>query len=443
MQNLACYSLETKIEPAVGERRMLEIDKIVDSWLISKGADNPRLEGGSFESKSGDGVGQFSRRSMESPVGNLREIELIETAHNGAMFSTTMQIAHHSGDLAIYSSLSATPGAAIVAPMRLYPRCPGVLRTLIEEFKDWKFNEQPIPLSMPFDATNEDTATQLCYAIKDRQRRFPIVVISVDEDEVVWQDLPSKLAFHLVGLADVAFVDAESSWILTDRLGKQNSCYLGAVRLYWPGASQDGGLWSVTWTSPRLASFGEDEPGMNRFLSTMRQLVMSAAALTMSSPKMVREIQQEVARQRLKNLEKDAFERELNSIVEENSRLAEELEAANRKIAGLQWKLQAMENRPEASNQVVDSSEDDEGEANTHVSPKNGELRYYKKIGSGGGVDTLVVTKACNHKASSWRPAFKADQAEKGIMKLEDRSDWQSIAHCSACTGGGRWRVQW
>jgi hypothetical protein len=72
-----------------------------------------------------------------------------------------------------------------------------------------------------------------------------------------------------------------------------------------------------------------------------------------------------------------------------------------------------------------------------------GETRYYKKIGSGGGVDALVKTKQCNHKSSDWTSAFKGDQAEKGLLKLEGRNDWKSIAHCSACTGGGRWRVNW
>ncbi len=373
----------------------------------------------------------------------MREIELIETAHTGAMFTTTVQVASHAGSLAILASLSATPGSTAVAPMRLYPRCPGIIRALIEAYSDWSFGGQPVPLAIPFDATSEKHAIQLCDAILSKSRRLPLLVVSNDSDEIVWKDLSARLAYHLVGLADVAFVDAESSWVLTDKLGKQDSCYLGAVRLYWPGVQKDEGLWGTTWTASRLLAFGEDEAGMNRFLSMIRQVVMSAAALAIETPKAIREVLHEASRQRLKALEVGAHEQELTTIIDENARLSSDLEEARRTIANLNWKLQILESRNESENPVTEDDPETRDDSVGHFPPEKGELRFYKKIGSGGGVDTLVVTKACNHKSSSWKSAFKGDKAEKGLLKLEGSSDWQSIAHCGACTGGGRWRVQW
>ena len=74
--------------------------------------------------------------------------------------------------------------------------------------------------------------------------------------------------------------------------------------------------------------------------------------------------------------------------------------------------------------------------------PKKGELRFYKKVSSGGGRDKVVQVQGCRHR--SWQPAKKADQAKKGIAHLEGgRSDWKTLQHCGSCEGGGMWRVQW
>lgn len=73
--------------------------------------------------------------------------------------------------------------------------------------------------------------------------------------------------------------------------------------------------------------------------------------------------------------------------------------------------------------------------------PKKGEVRFYKKLGSGGGRDKLVRVNGCRHR--SWQPAKKADQAKKGIARLEDRDDWKTLQHCGSCCGGGMWRVEW
>jgi hypothetical protein len=268
------------------------------------------------------------------------------------------------------------------------------------------------------------------------------VVVSVDPDEQIWPDLPAKAAEQLIGLADVAFVDAESSWILTDEFGPRDSCFLGSVRLYWPVRRSDGSHEGITWTAPRLTSFGDDEAGMNRFLAVLRRTVMSTAALTMLQPSSFREVLRAAARERLDAISEPQRHEEL---LAQNERLAADLEDARRTIERLQWKLNASTyaQRDEANDaedgnppSAVDGEE-------LATPPVPGETRYYKKIGSGGGIDSMVKTKKCNHKSSNWTSAFKGDHAEKGLLKLEGRNNWKSIAHCSACTGGGRWRVNW
>ncbi|WP_196248100.1 hypothetical protein, partial [Ralstonia solanacearum] len=399
---------------------------------------------GDFRSKTGDGTGQFARRSVETKIGAAREVELIETAHTGAIFTTTLQVAQTGNTVSIFTSLAATPGASVVAPVKVDPRCPWIIRTLVEGFSDWRFGGQDVPVGRAFDATNSSGVKDLCNALHSNSRKLPLVVVSVDKDEQIWTDLHIKAAKHLIGLADVAYVDAESSWQLTDELGTLDSCYLGAVRLYWPLLRSDGSYESIVWLPARLASFGAGNIGRNRFLSVLRKTVMSTAALTMVQPSSFREIQNAATKERLQALHGAAQDRELDSIVEENAKLSAELEEAKQTIANLQWKVATI-----ACAQRTDTTANDEcGDASSTDNtnrrpPQPGDTRYYKKIGSGGGVDTLVETRPCQHKSSSWKPAFKGDQAEKGLLKLEGRDDWQSIAHCSACTGGGRWRVRW
>lgn len=442
MQSLAAYSFEATITDTA--QRLRQIDELIDKWLINKGAEDPRASDGNFESKTGDGEGQFARRSAATTIGSTREVELIETTNTGAMFTTTLQVAQAGSIVSVFASLAATPGASLVAPIKLYPRCPLIIRALINDFSDWRFAGQTVPVGLAFDATSSSAVEDLCDALRSSNRKLPLVVVSVDRDELVWTDLHTKAAEQLIGLADVAYVDAESSWLLTDELGPQDSCYLGAVRLYWPLQRSDGSYEGITWVAPRLVLFGEGDTGRNRFLAVLRRTVMSTAALTMVQPSSFREIQRTATKERLQALEGGALDQQLSSIVEENAKLSADLEEARLTIDSLKWKVAAAA-YSERSDVAANDGGADEPIADDTIRkpPQKGETRFYKKIGSGGGVDSLVQTGACAHKSSNWKPAFKGDQAEKGLLKLEERDDWQSIAHCSACTGGGRWRVHW
>ncbi|WP_197339866.1 hypothetical protein [Ralstonia solanacearum] len=443
MQSLAAYSFEATVPDT--ELRLQQIDSLIDDWLLTnKGADDPHAANGNFESLTGDGTGAFERKKFTAKRGVATEVVLLETAHTGATFTTTIQVACAGDTVSVFVSLSATPGSSLVAPIKLYPRCPAVVRKIIEKFNDWRFAGQDLPFGQAFDATQAQGVKDLCNAIRSSSRRLPLIVVSIDRDEQVWHDLHTRTAEHLVGLADVAFVDADSSWSLTDELGPRDSCYLGAVRLYWPLRRADGSYEGVTWVAQRLAALGIDDQGRNRFLSVLRRMVMSTAALTMLQPNIFREIQNAATKERLQALEGRARDAELDSIIDENAKLSKELEESKATISTLQWKLAAISYSRQENHVASDDDVENSGlETSIRKSPEPGETRYYKKIGSGGGVDTLVQTNACQHNSGNWKPAFKGDQAEKGLLKLEGRDDWQSLAHCSACTGGGRWRVHW
>ncbi len=72
------------------------------------------------------------------------------------------------------------------------------------------------------------------------------------DDEELLPELCEKLAYELEGLAHVYSIDEEASWELSSELGKLNSCYLGAVRLYWPKTAGSERLYSSVWTASKL-----------------------------------------------------------------------------------------------------------------------------------------------------------------------------------------------
>lgn len=447
MQTLAAYLFKANLSREDIAKRMVFIETEIDGWLKAKGAEKPNSRQGSFKSLSGDGEGRFTRSQAKSKQGDVNNTTLVETAHTRQTFATNIQVIREENSITIFLTLTVTNEHNIIAPQAIYPRCPQVVRKLLTAYNDWTFGGQPVPSGDVINACREANATDLCNKLNDPARNFPIVVVSADPEEQIWDCLPSELARSMVGIAHVAVVDEEGSWAMTEELGKQDSCYLGAVRLYWPIiGSRPKGLRGTVWTPARLRTFGTDEGGMNRFLSLLRGTVMSAAALTITPPASIRSIYAGAVADGISRAEKSAVEKQLNFIIEENAGLVEKLGEANRKIAELEGKLHSYSNRlrkleETGASSEVDEGDDDENEDGNCPPPVNGEIRHYKKIGNKGGVDILKRTGPCNHNA--WSSAHRADQAEKGLQKLEGRDGWQSLQHCGTCTGGGRWRVRW
>lgn len=91
-----------------------------------------------------------------------------------------------------------------------------------------------VPRLLQREEVSEFVTTVLCSSV----RTLPIVVISpelVSERSVVD---PGAVQADLRGVAEVVVLaDKFAAFSLTDEVGKQLSCYDGAVRVYWPGLS--------------------------------------------------------------------------------------------------------------------------------------------------------------------------------------------------------------
>ncbi len=447
MQSLATYSFSADLDLADAAERYQFLKTSTERWLQDKGVSGDSLSEGSFRSLSGGGGGTFFRRETKSPSGDAFEIRLVENTDDGQIFSTEIYYIREEGRVTVFSKLSVIGGDGVVAPVRLDPpRCPKIIRCIISSFDDWKLGGNPIPSGVLVTKSGDEGGRALCALLRSHERNLPVVVVSYDRDEVVWEGMAESLAQNLIGLASVVGIDEGASWILSEEFGSGNSCYLGAVRVYWPlrGENQNTPTGPV-WSAAKQDRFGTSRSDMAKFVSYIRGLIMSAAAQTLIAPSGLRNVHAAAMVARLTEMSRDVRERELNSIVEENFRIETDLANERKRNQELIWenerlqaRLDALSDRKEAAENDVASEETDAIDA-----PKSGDVRYYKKIGTGGGVDNMVHTSGRNHPESAWKAAHRADQAVKGIHKLEKRQGWKSIFHCNICTGGGHWRVHW
>lgn len=445
MPEVAAYLLES-VAPDI-DTRASAVETTVLEWLSSKGAADPETDAGTFDSLSG-GNGRFTWVRLETDLGRLTELRLDENSLQGQSFSTTVACLIEPDKLSVYVTMAVTSTESVVVPVRLDPRCPAVVRQLLDLFPDWALNGDAIGQGERVEVVGSDAGRALASRLLSSTSALPVVVVSENDGDAVWSGLDKMLAYDLAGLAGVCRVNEYASWALTEVLGKSNSCYLGAVRLYWPtrGEHEDGArLPGKLWTASALLSNDCDGKGLERFRSELRRRIMGVAALAIVPPVGVREVKRQASQLQLAALEQKAESDDWEGLAKlyagENDQLKEQLESLGRENAGLRSKLITLEYALEHSDDAEDDAFDTGDDHEEPSAPEPGEIRFYKKQRTTPTHDVLIRVKDCGH--NSWQNSAGADKAKKGIARLEGRNDWSSVLHCGSCTGGGLWKVRW
>lgn len=451
MQTLSNYLL---VADALTTEQASELAKsilrLVSEWLVQKGVVDPSAANGAFNSLTPGAVGTYSRNAVIAGTSTLSEISLEEPSRGGQNFVTTVSVISADSRVDVFVSQSVRNSTSVIAPVFTDPRCPAIVRRILELPATWSFSGEKLPAPIPVAYHGEAGGRSLVEEIRTPTRFIPLIVISENEGEPIWETLSGELAYDLAALAKVVSVDDEASWILTDELGKVNSCYMGAVRLYWPICSLPSGevqVRSTVWTASTLLSNDHDDRGSGRFRSTLRKTVMAVAALTVEPPNDIKNIQRFAARQQLRDLEARATS---NSEELEMARMFfADNEQLRTQIANLQKDVANWRSRAEvaeyALSQKAKSEEiQDDGIVPTTEDdspPEPGEARFYKKTHSTPNHDVFVLVTDCGH--GTWQDASKAEKAKKGLKKLLGDDNWRSLHHCGTCRGGGVWRVRW
>jgi hypothetical protein len=462
MQKVAAYLLERRDGMEWTDARRGEAAKIlsaVEDWLREKGALD--VAGGSGTYVAVDhSRATFEVLRAQDGDRSWAMYRLTEVTPDGRRFDASVSVTAGLNAVIVYGTLEVGSLANQISQVEVDPRCPRIVRTLIQSPGSWYHGESTLRgLS---HVTGFPAGEALALEIGYERRAVPYVVISMLDGAPALDGLDGTLAHDLAGIANVFTIDDDAGWALTDTLRKPLSCYSGAVRVYWPGCDvNDDPFRHPLWTAARLRSLDDDErSARDRFRRRLRQLIMRASAISVVRPREIDEIRNAAARAEFANLKAEAksfadFGVLADSYAADNDRLRREVLDREEEIAKLQTEVGRLQSeretllyhlrqaKPDAADGANDNVEPDlgEDEAAPQGPPVAGEVRFYKKKFAAPAHDVMVPVGDCGH--NNWQGAAKADKAKKGIAKLEGRDDWRQLQHCGKCTGGGHWRVEW
>lgn len=444
MQTIATYLLRTP-ELAADEisQRWSKLDSLFELWLSQKGADIPLGNEGFFKSKTQqDDTGLYRIDKHASKDGAVTQYTLEEKTRAGLNFTTHISILSAADQVTLYATLKVSNLNDIVAQTFADAKCPKIIRDAINLFDDWHYFDNKLATSVTL-VTNKEEAQALATRLTDGDfRKLPVVVVSELDGEEIWPEIANQIAYDLSGAADVYRLNEDASSELTNVVGKINSCYLGAIRIYWPIRPKEEFPRSTVWTASQLLPEDEsmDQEHASRFRSQLRNRVLAAMSISVQEPREIASIKEAEIKGRIAKLEGHAADHEaalalIDELQKKNESLKEQLDEANKRCTSLEYQVRYANDGSVASPRVTPASND---EIN---SPEPGDVRFYKKISEAGDHDKFRIVNDCNH--NKWQGSKPADKARKGIIRHEGRDDWKSMQHCAKCTGPGMWRVQW
>lgn len=452
MQKAASYLLERSWAAEGPDERRRDHHVALDTverWLFDKGGHGGDSHG-TFEAQDG-ATATWSREAASDGESTWRLLALKEVHASGRRVDTLVSVTGTAERLAAYITLEVGVDSPGVREADADVRCPRIVRDLANLW-DWHRGPtriQGLSLRRGFDAGHA-----LAEVLLDPQRALPVVVVSEHWQEPARPALDERLSHELFALALVVRVDRDASWGLTDALGPSFGCYDGAVRLFWPGFDLGASRFShPLWVRDRIVGPGEPAAEVNRFLGSLRSILMRASALSVARPHEIDRIRDAEARAKISaRTPGDAESAEWVAIVEaENAylvkakgealtqamQLSARLAAAERDLGSARQELDAAKVRLRELGDPLGGPAEDEGQDG----PVDDEVRYYKKHFDTPKYDVMKPVADCGHNA--WQSAHKAEKAKKGIARLEGRGNWRTLQHCSKCDGGGMWRVRW
>jgi hypothetical protein len=463
MQKIAAYLLERREEMTSSAARATEATSLkgrITEWLKSKGASDTGCEG-TYDAEDGSHATFRIEEASDDPR-SWWMVRLEEVTEEARRFAAAISVTDAGNRVAVYATLEVGSGSTLINPVEVDPRCPKVVRTLLDAGGKWFHGASELRRLRHLDGF--ESGEQLAADIAGNDRTVPFIVISRDENGLVLPNLDERLAYDLAGLAIVVVADPDASWALTDNLGKSFSCYRGAVRLYWPKLSTTEDPYRhPLWTANRLRSNASDlSETLTRFRRQLRGLVMRASALSVVRPPEIDEVRTATSRRAFAEMKERASSlqdyKELADVYsEENERLRAAAASLHGQIEQLQTRTAEMEAERQALLTRVENAEvllryrpasakeiapDPASEVEDPAEPAPSEERFYKKAYSTPTHDVMTRVSDCG--CDNWQGAHGADKAKKGIAKLENgRDDWKRVQHCASCTGGGMWRVRW
>lgn len=453
MQLLTAYQFDSTFSNfSESDACVADIMAIVDAWLTSKGVSNCAIAEGEFKSLSGDGEGLFKKQTFQSSESILHEITLEELTRLNQEFTTKIAILRKKNLIRFYASLTATNTKSVVAPLPYEARCPKIVRDVLSLNYHWVIGDETKPFIIPQKISGAADGIWLANWIIASERALPIILVSLIDGDEFWDGISEGIAHDLTGLAQVYVIDRDASYAIFEKIGRNGSCYNGAIRLIWPNTS--GGsvdlLRSFVWTGPNLLSQKYGENGASKFKNQLRRQILPIAAFSILPPREIAKIKFDCSREKFENLEKDANEKQAAhefaiKTLEENIHFQDEIQRLRDALSVATTKNQSIESQFEEYKKKH-STQEESREIDSDLSgqdprPEVGTIQFFKKTHSAPGHDFFSPRCDCGH--TNWQSSNSAEKARKGFIRHLGRDDWKSMLHCGTCTGGGVWKIIW
>jgi hypothetical protein len=303
MRRVACYSASSFLREAETPEDAGEgLVTLIGAWLKSKGLKRLELGQSTLDGGSGSSV-HFDKLSFNEH--HLWEVSLDEPSDNGRFF-TRISIGIGAKRVFLFLELRAGGDGLLVAPIDVDVRCPRILRELLES-RIWIIGNTPA-MTAPLKWFGGEAAERFRELIHHRDRNLPIVAVSHYDGQPLSPSLPVDLARDLSGLAVIVEVNEAASWAITDELGKEWSCYNGAVRLYWPyRGRQTSAFAHPLWLRQRLIDrIGSANRAAQQIRDQLRRQLLELSTYTFDESQDFLQLRADAQRHRFDQLRKEA-----------------------------------------------------------------------------------------------------------------------------------------
>lgn len=273
MRQVAQYVFSASHQnPEINTERYGAAVDLVDGWATQKGW----REIPNFTLPDGR-AGQFDSKVVQSNAGSLKRWTLLEEIPGG-FFETNVGLALTNDRIHASCSLAVGHNTNQLSPLRYEARCPSVLRLLLDRPWNWRLGKSSISTA-PLPFRGKAGGQSFVALLKDVERSLPVVALSSHYGLLIHREIDTRMARDLVALATVVVLDEEAAWEATLSVGRNWSCYNGAIRLYWPGLRVDGNPMNhPLWTSERLLDgTGTVDQAERRIRETLRKRLMSVS----------------------------------------------------------------------------------------------------------------------------------------------------------------------
>ena len=215
--------------PAKGDFIADEIGTVIDNWVNQKF--KSIVNGVAVIRRSGL-TAVFDRRSETINGARKDSINILEPVDGGSL-QTDVDVLSADGRTAFRCMLSIGSDAG-VSPANVPLRSPRFIRECVAIGAHWTIGKSGERIFAQSFFIGVGGVSDLEALILAPQRRLPIIVVSELVGETLAGDLRERLSQDTCGLAHTVYLSHDATFEMTKRMGKEWSCYNGAVRLFWP-----------------------------------------------------------------------------------------------------------------------------------------------------------------------------------------------------------------